>query len=75
MITKELIHSEINNVNEEDLDDLYEVIKHFSQTKRNVKKPGLMSKLRHIHIDAPEDFATNLDLYVSGEKHVESNLC
>ena len=27
-----------------------------------------MSKLKQIKIDAPEDFAVNIDLYVSGEK-------
>ncbi len=27
-----------------------------------------MATLRGIHIDAPSDFAANLDLYVSGEK-------
>jgi len=30
-----------------------------------------MSKLKQIKIDAPEDFATNLDLYVGWEKVVE----
>jgi len=30
-----------------------------------------MSKLKQIKIDAPEDFAANLDLYVSGKKGVE----
>jgi hypothetical protein len=30
-----------------------------------------MSKLKSVKIDAPEDFAANLDLYMSGEKRVE----
>jgi hypothetical protein len=30
-----------------------------------------MSKLKQIKIDAPEDFAVNIDLYVSGKKGVE----
>jgi hypothetical protein len=33
-----------------------------------------MTKLRQIQIDAPEDFAVNLDLYLSGEKHASTNL-
>jgi hypothetical protein len=33
-----------------------------------------MATLRAIQIDAPPDFAANLDLYVSGEKHVEPDL-
>ena len=30
-----------------------------------------MATLRGIQIDAPPDFAANLDLYVSGEKRAE----
>jgi hypothetical protein len=29
-----------------------------------------MSKLREIAIEAPEDFAENIDLYLTGEKTV-----
>src|SRR6266550_2646424 len=46
-------------------------IKHFIQSKRQAKLRSLMAALRDIHIDAPPDFAANLDLYVSGEKRVE----
>lgn len=35
------------------------------------KSPSLMSRLKRIKIDAPADVATNLDMYLSGEKHVE----
>ncbi|ACF43126.1 hypothetical protein Ppha_0837 [Pelodictyon phaeoclathratiforme BU-1] len=33
-----------------------------------------MTKLRQIQIDAPEDFAANLDIYLSGEKNASTNL-
>ena len=33
-----------------------------------------MSQLRKIKINAPEDFAANLDLYLSGEKQTDSNI-
>ena len=69
MITKEIIRSEIEKLNDEDLDKLYEIIKNFTNRKHPVKQPSLLSKLRQISIDGPEDFAANLDLYVSGEKH------
>jgi hypothetical protein len=39
------------------------------QERKN--KPTLMSKLKSIQIDAPEDFAANLDWYLSGEKSVK----
>jgi len=74
MITKELIHSEIDSINDEDLDELYGVIKSFVESRKNDKKQSFMSKLKSIKINAPEDFAANLDQYMSGEKRVESNL-
>lgn len=33
-------------------------------------QPGIMSKLKRVKINAPADFASNLDLYLSGEKRV-----
>jgi hypothetical protein len=36
--------------------------------------PSLMSRLKRIKIDAPENFAANLDLYLSGEKSVHPDL-
>jgi hypothetical protein len=71
MTTKELIQAEIERLSEEDLDELYAVIKHFTQSKRHAKPQSFMAKLKRIQIEAPEDFAANLDLYVSGEKRGE----
>jgi len=33
-----------------------------------------MSKLKNIKIDGPEDFAENIDLYLSGEKRIEPDI-
>ena len=74
MTTKELIHAEIDRVNEQDLDELYRLVKGFTESKQESQKRSLMSKLRSIQIDAPEDFSTNFDLYASGEKCAEPNL-
>lgn len=74
MITKELIHSEIDSINDEYLDELYSVIKSFIESRKNNKKQSFMSKLKSIKINAPADFAANLDQYMSGEKRVKSNL-
>jgi hypothetical protein len=71
MNTKEKIQAEIDNLDEKHLDELYIVITNFTQSKQNLKKPSFMSKLKQIKIDAPEDFAVNIDLYVSGKKGVE----
>lgn len=72
MTVKELIYAEIDKVGEENLNELYEVVKRFTQTKATQPKPGVLSRLKRIKIQAPEDFAANLDLYLSGEKQLAS---
>lgn len=71
MNTKEQIQAEIDSIKEEYLDELYILIKDFTQSKQQPKKTSFMSKLKKIKIDAPKDFAANLDLYVGKEKVVE----
>lgn len=74
MITKELIRAEIDSVSGEYLEELYEIIKRFAQSKRQAQKQNLMSRLKSIAIDAPEDFAASHDLYVTGARRAEPNL-
>ena len=62
MTTKELIYGEIDQIEEVYLEDLYQIITLFVQSKQPPKQPSLMKKLRQIQIDAPEDFAANLDV-------------
>lgn len=69
MTTKELIHAELDQLSEENLSQLYVIIKGLNEPP--TRAPGILSKLKRIRIDAPADFAENLDLYASGEKHVE----
>ncbi len=71
MTNKEKIQAEIDSISEEYFDELYLLINNFARTKPRKNKPTLMSQLKSIQIDAPEDFAANLDLYLSGEKSVE----
>jgi hypothetical protein len=75
MTTKERIHAEIDTLSGEYLDELYAVVQKFVQSKQHPQKQSFMAKLKRIQIDAPQDFAANLDLYVSGEKCAESDFC
>lgn len=74
--TRSLIKAEIDRIDEKYLDEIYNYI----LTKKDVRdidtntKQSLMSKLRAIKIDAPEDFAENFDLYVRGEKQIETDI-
>ena len=70
MTTRELIEAEIGKIPEERLGELYAVIRSFVASKRGSPGPGIMAKLREVRIEAPPDFAANLDLYLSGEKSV-----
>jgi hypothetical protein len=71
MSTKELILEELDALDERDLSKIYDIIKKLVESKETSSPPSLMRKLKRIKIDAPADFSTNLDLYVSGEKHVQ----
>ncbi len=69
MTTKEALQAELDNLSEEDLTVLLQVARGLADTHESPKSAqGLLSKLQEISIEAPEDFATNLDLYVSGAK-------
>jgi hypothetical protein len=70
MTTKERIHAAIESIDEESLDELYQLVKSFVASKAAQQKPGIMSRLKNIKIEAPADFSANLDLYLSGEKRV-----
>lgn len=68
MTIKDLIKAEVDNVADEKLDELYDVVRKYSRAE--LSEPTLMDRLREIEIDAPEDFASNFDLYLNGEKSV-----
>lgn len=73
MTTKELLEAELEKLTDEDLAELLTVARGLSGTKAKPRKlrGGLLSKLQEISIDAPEDFAANFDLYVSGETKLD----
>lgn len=71
MTTKELIQAEIDKLSEEELKRVYSLVKSLTESKNGEQKSSLMSRLKRIQIEAPEDFAANLDLYLSGEKRVQ----
>jgi len=71
MTATELIYAENERIDEQQLDEIYTIIKRFAQTQQPSAKPSLMDKLKHIQIDAPPDFAANLDMYASGAKRVD----
>jgi hypothetical protein len=75
MSTKERIQAELDTLSSEDLDALYVLITEFIRSRRPAQKKSLMAVLRGVQIDAPRDFAANLDRYVDGAQRGESDLC
>jgi len=73
MTTKERLLLEIEKLNQEELAELFALVKSFLQTKQKLARPTFLEQLSRIQINGPEDFAENLDLYLSGEKLFDPN--
>lgn len=67
MNSKELIDTEIGNIEKDKLQELYEIIKNFAQSQ-STETTNLFSKLNSIKIEDPADFTMNIDSYLNGEK-------
>ncbi|MDB9473935.1 hypothetical protein PN480_20075 [Dolichospermum circinale CS-1225] len=60
MVTKQIIQEKLEGLTQEELNQVYGLIEQLSSAEKPVKKPSIMSKLRKIYIDAPEDFSVKL---------------
>lgn len=74
MATREEIKSEVEKAPEQRLDELYRVVKNFSQDEPSGRRDGFLSRLSRIKIEGPEDFAANFDLYLNGEKTMSNKV-
>lgn len=64
MISRENIIKEIAKVPDENLDELYKVIKDFEMKKENGQSgESVMARLRKIKISASPEFSTKANLY------------
>ena len=71
MSTRELIQAEIEKLDEEELQELYEFIKKLVDSDASNGSESLLSKLMKISIDAPPDFSSKVDLYMPGNEDRE----
>jgi hypothetical protein len=60
MVTKQIIQEKLENLTQEELNQVYGLIEQLSSAEKPVKKPSIMSQLRQISIDAPEDFSVQV---------------
>ncbi len=71
MVTRELLHSEIEHLSNDELAELYTAIQQLTRVRRKAKsKKNLMTRLKNVSILAPEDFAANHDHYIIGKYRV-----
>jgi len=71
MISKETLKAEIEKVPPERLEELYQIVRSFTVPDAPKARGSFMSRLCQIQIDGPEDFAANIDLYLTGEKSID----
>ena len=74
MTTKEMLLETIEQMDEDELKWAYSVIKKAQVAKSEPNGKGFLQELAEIKIDGPKDFASNLDLYLSGEKQIEPDI-
>ena len=60
MVTKQIIQEKLEGLTQEELNQVYGLIEQLSSAEKPIKKPSLMSQLREISIDAPEDFSVQV---------------
>jgi hypothetical protein len=75
MTTKERILHELDQLDEEELEILYQLIEQFlTARQQEITEPSFLERLAKIQIDGPVDFAENIDLYLTGEKQIDPDL-
>ena len=67
MVTRELIHSEVDRLNLEELEELHKLIRQLTRSKQKTKKKGALARIKKVKVSAPKDFAVNHDRYITGE--------
>ncbi|MFP4319831.1 MAG: hypothetical protein ACLFQ7_12805 [Phormidium sp.] len=70
MNIRQLIDEEISKLEEEQLAELYEIVKDFSRSQSKTNN-SLFTKLKQVKLEGPVDFAANVDLYLNGEKKID----
>jgi hypothetical protein len=73
MTIKEKIIAEVDKLADEQLEEVFILLQNYVAAKPT-KAGSFLERLSQIQIDGPEDFAANLDQYLSGEKQLDANL-
>ena len=74
MTNRERLHAEIDSLDDQNVDAVYQLVRLYMDSSSAERSGNLIAKLKNVKIDAPSDFALNLDLYLNGEKSVQSDV-
>lgn len=74
MTTKDRLLREIEQLDEDELEALFALVRQFLAQRPAGDGGNFLDRLSEIQIDGPVDFAGNLDQYLVGEKSVDSPL-
>lgn len=75
MTARELLHAEIETLDDQSVDAVYQLVRQYANSQPGVRSGDLLTLLRNVKIDGPADFSANLDLYLTGEKSVSGDVC
>ena len=73
MTTKERLIYEIEQLDENELEALFALVRQFL-VERPADDGAFLERLSEVQIDGPVDFAENFDLYLAGEKSIDASL-
>ena len=74
MTTRQLLHAEIDSLDEQAVDAVFQLVRQYASSQDKSRSGGLLSKLKEIKIDGPADFSINLDHYLYGEDGAQEDI-
>lgn len=74
MSSKEILLAEIAGLSDDSADAVLQFVRQFVKSQPTDRNGSLLAKLKDVRINAPADFSSNLDLYLSGEKRVDDDV-
>jgi hypothetical protein len=68
MTTRQLVDAKLDELSEDQLHDVYDYVTTLTNGGNAISGGDIFERLRQVRIEGPNDFARNLDLYLSGER-------
>ncbi len=73
--TRELIQAELGHMSDEQLDELYTIVKQMTSARQRTSFRSIYDALDKIRIQGPEDLSTNYERYMGRDADDGPDLC